>query len=171
MIYLKIIINYLKIIVQGIIAFFTVLYFNGTIQIYIYNNSMGNNHFVFNLSYRYLDIYLLISYLIFFPYLLFLYPKVFKKYVKNIGTYKDKAMYMHHQDIISNHKKYKWSPNGVSSNPYEYIFSQTASYDDISTDLLYFLQKYFISIIYILFSPFICIIYLIIKFIKNYSKN
>ncbi|TPR51664.1 hypothetical protein [Apilactobacillus micheneri] len=163
----KTIFNYIGTIIWGLFSLITIFYFNETIQVNSSTTAMGQSALSFEMVYNYWDYYFIFSLLILLPYVVHQIPILYKKHVSKIDTYKDRAMKLHNQDLNQNHTNRVWSVSGSHmNNPYNYSFSSTQSYGDLSGSLLNLFQKYLVNIIVIIFAPIFITFIIFRKFVK-----
>lgn len=130
---IKPVIKYCYFVLSGLLAFFLVLLFYGSITFPYLVDKSGASALQFQMNYSLVDLYFLFNLLILLPIIRYYLPRLYSSKSVAFETYKDKAMKLHHQDIQNNHKGHSWTPDHVTSNPWEYSASQTQSYGDVST--------------------------------------
>ncbi|EHO48262.1 hypothetical protein [Lentilactobacillus kisonensis] len=152
---INVLIEYLKYVLSGIVPLLIVyLYDNGMRISYSYvTTNVSHLHITLNLTM--IDLYFLMNCLIVIPLVRYSHSHLYRKDKVEFETYKDKALRLHHSDIQSNHKERTWSPNGVTSNPWEFMYSQTQSYKNISDSSFNYFKNLMINLTIILFGPIV----------------
>lgn len=142
----KVIIEYLKGILSGSMPLLVVYLYDGALRLSYLYTTINPAKMTVKLNLSPLDWYFFADYVITIPLVRHWYSHIYRDDKVEFETYKDKALKMHHSDIQANHKNRAWSANGVTSNPWEFMYSQTQSYKGVSDSAFNYFKNFVLNL-------------------------
>ena len=115
--------------------------------------------------------WIFMSWLFLYPVLRKAYSFLYSKDAVELESYKTRSINMHHQDMANSHKDHRWTPNGVSVNPWEYTQSNTQSTDEISNPIYFLCEHLWITFILILLGPIVFLCRIIVNLCRNLTSK
>lgn len=114
-----------------------------------------------------ITIWTFLSWLLCYPNLRAKFSDLYSKNNAGMESYKTKALKLHQQDISSNHKGYRWSSNGVATNPWAYSHDSTQSTDEILNPIFIFCEHLWITFLLILCGPIVMVVLMLTNLGKS----
>ncbi|MCH5464057.1 hypothetical protein [Levilactobacillus tujiorum] len=114
-------------------------------------------------------VWILCSWLLCFSWLRGKLKHLYSKNDRGMTSYKAAAMALHHRDQSMHHVDRRWTTNGVTSNPWEYLLGNTQSTDEILNPIYVFCEHLWMSLLLILFGPIIMSVWFPIILIKKFK--
>ncbi|BAN06108.1 hypothetical protein [Levilactobacillus brevis] len=110
--------------------------------------------------------WVMLSWLVCYPILRKTYRRLYQQNNQEMASYKKRSLDLQHQDMANSHQGYRWSPNGVSTNPWEYNLANTQSTDEILNPIYIFCVHQWITFLLLMFGPLLVLGVWLVKGIK-----
>ncbi|MFC6274967.1 hypothetical protein ACFQET_05500 [Levilactobacillus tangyuanensis] len=150
--------RYLKSLIYGLLA----------VMILLTSNLVHRgSHWTIDLSA--FTVWVILSWLTCYPFLRRHYMRMFKKNDPDLRSFKTRALDLHQRDLNANHKDRRWTPNGVTANPWTYMSDTTQSTDEILNPIFIFVEHLWYSLLLIVFGPILMVGQGIKWLVKSFS--